>query len=47
VGDRPGVRVVSIPSDLIDRPGPRMGLGLLKLARLIHPERFGPAEDRP
>jgi iron complex transport system substrate-binding protein len=47
VGDRPGVRVVSIPSDLIDRPGPRVGQGLLKLARLIHPERFGPAEGRP
>ncbi len=49
VGDRPGVRVVAINSDLIDRPGPRLGLGLEELARAIHPERFahhGP-EARP
>ncbi|MCB2227363.1 MAG: cobalamin-binding protein [Desulfarculaceae bacterium] len=42
VGDRPGVRVGSIQSDIIDRPGPRLGLGLMKLAALIHPERFAP-----
>ena len=46
VGDRPGVRVVSIPSDIIDRPGPRLGEGLLTLARLIHPERF-PDKEQP
>jgi iron complex transport system substrate-binding protein len=42
VGDRPGVRVVSVNSDLIDRPGPRLGQGLQALARAIHPELFGP-----
>jgi iron complex transport system substrate-binding protein len=42
VGDRPGVRVVSINSDLTDRPGPRMGQGLEALARAVHPERFDP-----
>jgi iron complex transport system substrate-binding protein len=41
VGDRPGVRVVGVNSDLIDRPGPRLGKGLEELARAIHPERFG------
>ncbi|MCF8032918.1 MAG: cobalamin-binding protein [Desulfarculaceae bacterium] len=46
VGDRPGVRVVSLQSDIIDRPGPRLGLGLEKLATLIHPERF-PPEGKP
>lgn len=46
VGDRPGVRVVSIQSDIIDRPGPRLGLGLMKLAALIHPERFVPEKAR-
>lgn len=40
VGDRPGVRVVSINSDLTDRPGPRLGLGLEALAKAVHPERF-------
>ncbi|MCB2192012.1 MAG: cobalamin-binding protein [Deltaproteobacteria bacterium] len=46
VGDRPGVRVEWISSDLIDRPGPRVGQGLEDLARLIHPERF-PQEPKP
>ncbi|BEQ15635.1 ABC transporter substrate-binding protein [Desulfoferula mesophila] len=46
VGDRPGVRVEWISSDLIDRPGPRMGQGLEELARLVHPERFTP-EAKP
>ncbi|RJX29231.1 MAG: cobalamin-binding protein [Desulfarculus sp.] len=48
VGDRPGVRVEWVSSDLIDRPGPRLGQGLEDLARAIHPERFGPpAGARP
>ncbi|MFH1135572.1 MAG: helical backbone metal receptor [Pseudomonadota bacterium] len=38
VGDRPDVRIESIPSDLIDRAGPRLGQGLEELVRLIHPE---------
>lgn len=42
VGDRPGVRVVSINSDLTDRPGPRLGQGLEAIARAVHPERFDP-----
>jgi len=46
VGDRPGVRVVSIPSDIIDRPGPRVGRGLAELARLVHPECFAPEKGR-
>lgn len=46
VGDRPGVRVEWISSDLLDRPGPRVGQGLKNLARLIHPERF-PKEPKP
>ena len=46
VGDRPGVRVEWISSDLLDRPGPRVGQGLKNLARLIHPERF-PLEPKP
>lgn len=36
----PGFRVVVVQSDLIDRPGPRLGLGLLALARALHPEAF-------
>lgn len=44
VGDRPGVRVVSINSDFIHRPGPRLGLGLEALARAVHPERFESAK---
>lgn len=40
VGDRPGVRVAAVNSDITDRPGPRLGLGLTALARAIHPERF-------
>lgn len=42
LGNQPGLRVRSIPSDIIDRPGPRVGLGLETLARIIHPERFEP-----
>ena len=45
VGDRPGVRVVSINSDLTYRPGPLLGQGLEALARAVHPERF--TADKP
>lgn len=38
--ERPNLRVSYIESSIIDRPGPRLGLGLLELARLIHPELF-------
>ena len=41
---RADFRVESVSSDLIDRPGPRLGLGLEALARIIHPERFPPKE---
>jgi iron complex transport system substrate-binding protein len=44
VGDRPGVRVVSINSDFIHRPGPRLGTGLEALAKVVHPERFESAK---
>ncbi|MBW1712213.1 MAG: ABC transporter substrate-binding protein [Deltaproteobacteria bacterium] len=44
--DRPDLRVESISSDLIDRPGPRLGQGLHDLARIIHPERFEPDQGR-
>lgn len=47
VGDRPGVRVEWVSSDLIDRPGPRVGQGLKALARLIHPERFAKEASKP
>ena len=40
LASRPGYRVEVILSDLIDRPGPRLGQGLEALARAIHPERF-------
>ncbi|MGD9124559.1 MAG: cobalamin-binding protein [Desulfarculaceae bacterium] len=40
-------RVVSIESNLIDRPGPRLGRGLIKLARLIHPRRMHVADSQP
>jgi len=46
--NRIGFRVESISSDLIDRPGPRLGQGLKELARLVHPDFFGPEkEQRP
>jgi iron complex transport system substrate-binding protein len=38
-------RVHAIRIDEVLRPGPRVGEGLERLARLIHPEVFG-AEDR-
>jgi iron complex transport system substrate-binding protein len=49
IGDRPGFasltaveegRVEVIDADLLDRPGPRLGQGLLELARALHPEAF-------
>ncbi len=46
VGDQPGVRVEWMSSDLMDRPGPRIGQGLKWLARLIHPERFQDSEAK-
>ncbi len=44
---RSGYRVERVASDLIDRPGPRLGQGLLALARALHPERFPRPEERP
>jgi iron complex transport system substrate-binding protein len=43
----PGYRVESIQSDLIDRPGPRLGQGLTALAKILHPERFKTGEKKP
>jgi iron complex transport system substrate-binding protein len=49
IGDRPGFaslraveegRVAVIDADLLDRPGPRLGLGLMELARALHPEAY-------
>jgi len=37
-------RVLTVPSNTILRPGPRVGEGLDRLARAIHPEAFGPRE---
>jgi iron complex transport system substrate-binding protein len=45
LGDRPDVRITSIQSDVIDRPGPRLGSGLEDLARLVHPKRFPQKEN--
>lgn len=36
----PDLRVASIDSDIIDRPGPRVVLGMKELARIVHPELF-------
>uniref|UniRef100_A0A832A371 Cobalamin-binding protein n=1 Tax=Desulfacinum infernum TaxID=35837 RepID=A0A832A371_9BACT len=33
-------RIHLVPSDLFDRPGPRLADGLELLARILHPERF-------
>jgi len=43
---RNGFRVESISSDLIDRPGPRLGQGLKELAGLVHPDFFGPEKEK-
>jgi iron complex transport system substrate-binding protein len=49
IGDRPGFasltaihegRVGVIDADLLDRPGPRLGQGLMELAQALHPEVF-------
>jgi iron complex transport system substrate-binding protein len=40
LGGAGGPRVVGISSDLIDRPGPRLGEGLRALARAVHPGLF-------
>jgi iron complex transport system substrate-binding protein len=37
-----GGRVYAVDSDLFDRPSPRLVLALEELARLLHPELFGP-----
>lgn len=37
-------RVLAVPSNTILRPGPRLGDGLTRLARAIHPEAFAAAE---
>ena len=39
-------RVVSLPSDSIHRPGPRIVEGVERLARAIHPEAFPAAATR-
>lgn len=39
-------RLRSVPSDLLNRPGPRIGDGLEALARAIHPEAFA-GEPQP
>ena len=36
-----------IPSDLLNRPGPRIILGLEKLVEIIHPEQFAPSDSPP
>lgn len=35
-----------IPSDLLNRPGPRIILGLEKLTEIIHPEQFAPSNSQ-
>lgn len=37
-------RVLAVPSNTILRPGPRLGDGLVRLARAIHPAAFAPRE---
>ena len=39
-------RVLAVPSNTILRPGPRLGDGLMRLARAIHPEACAVAETR-
>lgn len=39
-------RLHHIPSDLLNRPGPRIVEGLERLARIIHPEAFEASADR-
>lgn len=49
IGDRPGwqgmscirdKRIYSVDANLVTRPGPRIGIALQELARIIHPELF-------
>ncbi len=40
-------RLYAIRIDEVLRPGPRVGEGLEKLARLVHPEAFGAAGRKP
>jgi iron complex transport system substrate-binding protein len=37
-------RVLPVPSNTILRPGPRVGEGLARLARAIHPDAFPPGK---
>lgn len=39
-------RVHQIPADLLNRPGPRIGQGLERLAAMLHPSLSGPALHR-
>ncbi len=39
-------RVYQIPADLLNRPGPRIGQGLERLAAMLHPSLSGPALNR-
>ena len=39
-------RVLAVPSNTILRPGPRLGDGLTRLARALHPEAFGVREAK-
>jgi len=39
-------RVRAVPSNTILRPGPRVGEGVVRLARAIHPEAFGAQEGK-
>lgn len=39
-------RLATVPTDLVNRPGPRIAEGLDALARAIHPEAFGPTGAR-
>ncbi|HCP60054.1 MAG TPA: hypothetical protein DIT43_00525 [Dehalococcoidia bacterium] len=37
-------RVYKMNTDLVGRPGPRMVDGLEQMAKMIHPEIFGPID---
>jgi iron complex transport system substrate-binding protein len=39
-------RVLAVPSNTILRPGPRLGDGVIRLARAIHPEAFAVGETK-
>ncbi len=40
IGTLQGLRIHSVQSDLVDRPGPRLGQGLTLLAEILHPGLF-------